>query len=256
MAVKSLDDDLLLRYSAQIMLPYFDIDGQKALNKATVLIIGLGGTGSAAALYLAASGAGHLLLADHDTVSLSNLQRQIIHKEASLNTNKAVSAEQTLSALNSQCCITALPEKISEEVITQTVAQADVVLDCTDNFATHLLIGKSCFKQKKPLVSGNAIRAEGMISVFDARQPDSPCYRCLYPKTPADEDSCVETGVVAPIVGLIGSLQAMEAIKLIAGFGAPLVGRLLAIDVYQPGWRSFRLPRRPSCPDCGQSTQS
>lgn len=245
-----LTDEQLLRYSRQIMLPAFDVAGQEALHNAAVLIAGLGGLGSAAALYLAASGVGHLVLADSDITDISNLQRQIIHNEASIGTAKAISAAAALGRLNSQCQLTPVTKRLAGKQLDTQVQQADLVLDCTDNFATRFALNLACLQHKRPLISAAAIRMEGQISVFDARNPGSPCYRCLYETAPEQEMSCAENGIMAPVVGLLGTTQAMEAIKLLADIGEALTGRLLTLDAAVMEWRCFKLPKNPKCPAC------
>lgn len=247
-----LDDQMLLRYSRQIMLPSFDIAGQEALAAATVLIVGLGGLGSAAALYMAASGTGNLVLADSDVVELSNLQRQIIHREDALGQSKTTSAAHTIAALNAGCHVTCVTERLEGARIDDYVRQADLVLDCTDNYPSRCALNASCLAQKRPLVSAAALRMEGQISVFDARIADSPCYQCLHEMPPENEPGCAEAGVMAPVVGLLGALQAMEAIKILARFGEPLIGRLLTLDATSMEWHSFRLSKRPQCLACGK----
>ena len=244
-------DDQLLRYSRQIMLPELDIAGQQKLVDATVLIVGMGGLGCPVAMYLAAAGVGHLLLADHDTVELTNLQRQIAHSDASLGLLKVESAQQTLRGLNPDVQLTLLSHRLEGAELEQAVQKADVVVDATDNFATRFAINDACVKFRKPLVSGAAIRMEGQVAVFDSRQPDSPCYQCLYKKGEDDDASCARNGVMAPLVGIVGSVQAMETIKLLTGVGEVLQGRLLLLDARAMQWRELRLPRDPKCSCCG-----
>jgi molybdopterin/thiamine biosynthesis adenylyltransferase len=230
-----MNDAELLRYSRQIMLPEIDIAGQEALLAAKVLIVGLGGLGSPAAFYLAAAGVGSLVLCDDDRVDATNLQRQIVHKQGSLGMAKVRSAA----------------ERLVGDGLRQAVDAADVVVDATDNFATRYELNRACIDTLTPLVSGAAIRMEGQASVFDPREPDSPCYRCLYPAGSDEELNCSETGVIAPLVGMIGTVQAMETIKLITGVGETLTGHLLVLDAKHMDWRKLRLGRNPSCPDCG-----
>ena len=248
-----MNDNELLRYSRQILLPEVDVDGQEKLLAARVLIVGLGGLGCPVAMYLAAAGVGHLVLADFDQVDLSNLQRQIAHTNDRVGMSKVDSAAQTLAALNPDIQVECLDAQLEGDALQQQVAAADVVVDCTDNFGIRFAINHACVASKTPLVSGAAIRLEGQVSVFDSRLPDAPCYRCLY-DVGADENlSCSESGVLAPLVGIIGSVQALETIKLIAGFGEPLAGRLLILDAKSMTWSSLKLPKDPQCPECGQS---
>lgn len=246
---KAMNDDQLLRYSRQIMLPDVDIEGQERLLASHALIIGLGGLGSPVAMYLAAAGVGELTLVDFDAVDLSNLQRQIVHTSACIGVNKAQSAAQTLSALNPDITIHVVDQLVDSERLQQLVAEVNLVLDCTDNFATRFAINAACVAARVPLVSGAAIRLEGQVTVFDARQPNSPCYRCLYEES-ADDLTCAANGVIAPLVGVIGSLQALEALKLLGGFGESLVGRLQLFDARTGQWREMKLRRDPSCPVC------
>lgn len=245
-----MNDEQLLRYSRQIMLPDVDIDGQEKLLAARVLIIGLGGLGSPVAMYLAAAGVGNLVLADFDSVDLSNLQRQIAHTTARIGVNKSLSAAQALAELNPDVHIECVQEILSAENLAKLVQQADVVVDCTDNFSTRFAINAACVAAKTPLVSGAAIRLEGQIAVFDARHENSPCYRCLYEED-TDDASCAANGVLAPLVGIIGSMQALETIKLICGFGTGLAGRFLLLDARHMQWREMKLAKDPHCPACG-----
>lgn len=245
-----MNDDQLLRYSRQIMLPDVDLDGQEKLLNARVLIVGLGGLGSPVAMYLAAAGVGHLVLADFDEVDLSNLQRQIIHNNDRIGHNKAQSAAQTLRALNPEIEITCITSKLDAASLKELVASVDVVADCTDNFAIRFAINAACVAAKVPLVSGAAIRLEGQVAIFDSAN-NSPCYRCLYEEND-DDLSCAANGVLAPLVGVIGSMQALETIKLIVSFGTNLAGRLLIFDARHSQWRELNLPRDPDCPVCGE----
>lgn len=247
-----MNDDQLLRYSRQIMLPELDIGGQEQLLAAHALIIGLGGLGSPVAMYLAAAGVGELTLVDFDSVDLSNLQRQIAHTSERIGVNKARSAAQTISALNPDIKINLVDKLVDGEQLQQLVAGVNLVLDCTDNFATRFAINAACVAARVPLVSGAAIRLEGQVTVFDSRQPNSPCYRCLYEES-ADDLTCAANGVLAPLVGVIGSLQALEALKLLGGFGQSLTGRLQLFDARTGQWREMKLPRDPDCPVCAQS---
>jgi adenylyltransferase/sulfurtransferase len=246
-----MNDDQLLRYSRHIMLPQMDIAGQEALLGATVLIIGMGGLGCPAAMYLASSGVGHLVLADHDKVDLSNLQRQVAHTTGNIGMSKVASAAQALNRLNDTIKVTELDRRLEGQDLENAVSAADVVLDCTDNFSTRFAINAACVKHKVPLVSGAAIRMEGQASVFDSRDPNCPCYQCLYQDGDDLQLSCSEAGVMAPLVGIIGTLQAMEAIKLVTGIGKPLTGRLLFLDAQTMQFREMTLKKNPACPTCG-----
>ena len=245
-----MNDEKLLRYSRQIMLSDMDIAGQQKLIDATVLIVGMGGLGCPVGMYLAAAGVGHLILADDDTVEITNLQRQIAHSQADIGSSKVESVAETLKALNREVHITAMNQRLEEKDLDIQVASVDVVVDASDNFTTRVAINRACSKAKTPLVSGAAIRMEGMVAVFDPRDVESPCYQCLY-KGGADESaSCSENGVMAPIVGIIGSVQAMETIKVITSIGKSLTGRLLLLDGKNMQWREMTLPRDENCLVC------
>nr|WP_189672494.1 molybdopterin-synthase adenylyltransferase MoeB [Pseudomonas sp. SWRI154] len=246
-----MNDQELLRYSRQILLQHVDIDGQLRLKQGRVLIIGLGGLGAPVALYLAAAGVGELHLADFDTVDLTNLQRQIIHDTDSVGLTKVDSAVRRLTAINPEVRLVPHPAAMNEESLESAVSAVDVVLDCSDNFSTREAVNAACIAAGKPLVSGAAIRLEGQLSVFDPRRPESPCYHCLYGHGSEAELTCSEAGVLGPLVGLVGSLQALEALKLLAGFGEPLVGRLLLIDALGTRFRELRVKRDPGCTVCG-----
>jgi molybdopterin-synthase adenylyltransferase len=245
-----MNDDQLLRYSRQILLPEIDIDGQQRLLDARCLIIGLGGLGSPASMYLAAAGFGTLVLSDFERVELSNLQRQIVHGSFDLDKPKVESARERLRELNPEIKIVTYDDKLDTEALNREAHAADVVLDCTDNFATRFAINRACVAAKTPLVYGAAIRFEGQLSVFDLRDPSNPCYNCLYPEMDELAESCSQTGVVAPLTGIIGSTQALEAIKLVCGIGEPLTGRLLLLDGLSMEWNSIKLPKNPGCPTC------
>jgi len=245
-----MNDNELLRYSRQIMLPDVDVEGQEKLLAATVLIIGLGGLGSPVAMYLAAAGVGKLILVDDDNVDLSNLQRQISHTSAQVGKPKVESAAQLIRQLNPNVTLTLINSRIKERELAKQVEAADVVVDCTDNFSTRFAINQYCVQIKKPLVSGAAIRLEGQLSVFDARQPHSPCYRCLYAEVNDENLSCAQNGVLSPVVGVIGTLQAVETMKLIIGFGESMVGRLQLYDAKAGTWREFKLNKDKNCPVC------
>jgi molybdopterin/thiamine biosynthesis adenylyltransferase len=245
-----MNDEELLRYSRHLLLDGFDVAGQEKLLAARVLVVGLGGLGSPAAMYLAASGVGSLVLVDDDRVEASNLQRQIAHKTASVGLPKVQSARQTLLELNPCVQVEALEGRLAGEALQQQVARADVVLDCSDNFATRFALNDACWQRRVPLVSGAAIRTEAQLAVFDARKRESPCYRCLYREGEELDLRCAESGVLAPLVGMIGSMQALECIKLLAGFGTPLVGRLLLVDAKNMQLRTMTLAKNPNCPVC------
>jgi len=247
-----VNDAQLLRYSRHIMLPDFDIDGQERLLAARVLVLGAGGLGSPVALYLGAAGVGELWLADGDSVDLSNLQRQIAHGENDIGRLKVASCADAVRALNAQVRINPICEKLHGELLDDAVAAVDLVLDCSDNFRTRFALNAACWRHRKPLVSGAAIRGEGQLLVIDPRRPDSPCYRCLYDEAQGDaQPTCAENGVLAPLVGVIGALQALEAVKILAQYGTPAVGRLQLFDAKKLEWRSLTLRRDPDCPVCG-----
>ena len=245
-----MNDEQLQRYSRQILLSQVDVAGQQKLLDARVLIIGLGGLGSPLAMYLAAAGVGHLVITDNDTVDLSNLQRQIMHRTQDIGRAKTDSARTTLSALNPSVKITAYDHRLTEEELEREVALADAVADASDNFATRFMLNAVCVKTRKPLVSGAAIRMEGQVAVFDHRRDDSPCYRCLYRDVPGEKEGCAQLGVLAPLPGIIGCVQAVEVIKLLLNIGAPLNGRLLLLDALAMEWRTVTLRKDPACPVC------
>jgi len=246
-----LTDDELLRYSRQILLQQVDIEGQLRLKQSRALIVGVGGLGSPVALYLAAAGVGELHLADFDTVDLTNLQRQIIHDTHSVGQSKVDSAMARLAAINPQ--VKQVPHRVAldEDSLAAAVEAVDLVLDCSDNFTTREAVNAACVAARKPLVSGAAIRFDGQLSVFDPRRAESPCYHCLYGHGSESELTCSEAGVIGPLVGLVGSLQALEALKLLAGFGEPMVGRLLLIDALGTRFRELKVKRDPGCSVCG-----
>ncbi len=246
-----MNDQQLLRYSRHILLPQIDIAGQERILAARALIVGAGGLGSPAALYLASAGIGTLVLADGDTVDLTNLQRQILHRTEALGMNKAASGLCTIRELNPECEVIAIGQRLAGKGLEKEVAAADVVLDCCDNFATRHAVNRACVKFRKPLVSGAAIRFDGQLCVFDSRQTESPCYHCLFPEgEDADEVRCAVMGVFAPITGIIGAMQAAEALKLIVGCGQALTGRLLLLEGLTMEWREIRVPRDPGCVVC------
>lgn len=244
-----LSDGEILRYNRQIVLRNFDFDGQEQLKRSRVLIVGLGGLGCAAAQYLAAAGVGHLTLLDFDTVSLSNLQRQTLHHDADIGQPKVLSASHALTAINPHIQIDTLASQLTEPQLHQQIGQHDVVVDCTDNVAIRQQLNRGCFIHKIALVSGAAIRMEGQISVF-TYQSETPCYRCLSRLFGDTTLSCIEAGVMAPLVGVIGSLQAMETIKLLTRFGTPMEGKILLFDAMICQFRELTLPRNPQCEVC------
>ena len=246
-----MNDDQLLRYSRQILLPQIDYEGQQRLLDSHALIIGLGGLGSPASLYLAAAGVGQLTLVDFDTVDLSNLQRQIVHRTSDIGRPKIESARDNLAALNPDIRIDTLPGPLDDDALREAVRAADVVLDCTDNFTTRHAINRACVAEKKPLVSAAAIRLEGQLSVFDTRKDESPCYHCLYREDGDELETCTRNGILAPVVGSLGTLQALETIKVLLGIGEPLVGRLMVFDALSFDIRTMKLRRDPSCKVCG-----
>jgi adenylyltransferase/sulfurtransferase len=246
-----MNDNQLLRYSRQIMLPQVDVAGQEKLLASRALIVGAGGLGSPAAMYLAAAGVGHIAIADHDVVELSNLQRQLLHRDSDIGRPKADSARDTLHAINPDIAITPIEAQLQGAQLTAEVSKAGVVLDCSDNFNTRFAVNAACVSQQVPLVSGAAIRLQGQVSVFDAGKADSPCYRCLYGDGDEAEQTCAENGILAPLVGIIGSLQALEALKVLLDLGNTLSGRLIVFDGLAHEWRTLKLQRDPACPTCG-----
>jgi adenylyltransferase/sulfurtransferase len=245
-----MNDNQLLRYSRQIMLPQVDIEGQQKLLAASVLIVGAGGLGSPAAMYLAAAGVGNIVIYDNDVVDLSNLQRQIAHHTPDIGTDKVISTRQTLSQLNPDVEIRAVKQRLDGEQLESEVMQADVVLDCSDNFSTRFAINNACVRHRTPLVSGAAIRFEGQVTVFTPGQNNSPCYNCLYSSDGEELQNCATNGVIAPITGIIGSIQALEAMKLIMKIGDALTGRLLLLDGLTMEWNTMKLRKNPNCPTC------
>jgi molybdopterin/thiamine biosynthesis adenylyltransferase len=247
-----MNDEQLLRYSRHILLPQIGIQGQEALIQSHVLIVGAGGLGSPAAMYLAASGVGKLTICDSDEVDLTNLQRQIIHSTDRIGTAKTNSAKKTLAGINPEVNVITLNERMDEEKLSEVVTNADVVVDASDNFSTRLAINQACVIQKKPLVSGAAVRFDGQVAVFDLRQEQSPCYQCLFPGTGENEDMrCAIMGVFAPLVGIIGCVQAAESLKILLNIGETLNGRLLLLDGLAMAWRSVKLNKDPACLACG-----
>ncbi len=232
------------------MLPEIDVAGQERLAKAAALVLGLGGLGSPIALYLAAAGVGRLVLVDGDLVDLSNLQRQIAHGDADIDKAKVRSAAAAVAAINPACTVQAVQRHVAKADMDALLAGVDLALDATDNFTVRFALNAACWRAAVPLVSGAAIRWEGQVTAFDPAHPQSPCYRCLYPQAGGEALNCAENGVIAPLVGVVGAMQAMEAVKLIAKVGEPLVGRVLYYDAKRAEWRSFKLAKRLGCPVC------
>ena len=244
-----MDDNQLLRYSRQIMLPQIDAAGQQTLLDSSVLIVGMGGLGSPAAMYLASAGIGHLVLADFDKVEISNLQRQIVHGTNDIGRDKVDSAYDTLKQLNPDITITRFKQKLDDDTLNDLVPQVDLVVDGCDNFSTRFAVNRACVKHNTPLVSGAAIRFEGQVSVF-LNDGNGPCYHCLYKEGGEEELRCSENGVLAPVTGVIGSLQAVEAIKVLLKIGDTLAGRLLLIDALHMEIRTLKLRNDPACSVC------
>ena len=248
-----MDDTNLLRYSRQIMLPELDIAGQEKLLKAKVLIMGMGGLGCPVALYLSATGVGELILADDDNVEISNLQRQVAHFQNSVGINKAKSVNATLKELNPSQRTTLIEYRMNRSDLEEIIPFIDLAVDCTDNLESRFLINELCWKHSKPLISGAAIRWEGQVSVFDRSVGNSPCYQCLYPQGNTMSETnlnCSENGVISPLVGIVGTTQAMEAVKVITGIGQSLVGKVAYYDAKQNEWQKFSLPKSTNCPIC------
>ena len=245
-----MDDKQLLRYSRHILLPQIDVRGQEKLLASRVLIVGLGGLGSPVAMYLAASGVGNLVLVDHDRVDLTNLQRQIVHATERVGQDKTTSAAQGLAALNPGVRVTTINQKLEGAALEEQVQQVDAVVDTTDNFASRFAINAACMRAGKPLVSGAVVRFEGQVAVFP---PGGPCYRCLYAEGGGPDEACATLGVLAPAAGIIGSIQAVETLKLLLGIGQTLAGRLLLFDALNMEWREIRLRKDPLCPVCGET---
>lgn len=245
-----MQDEQLLRYSRQIFLPEIDVVGQQVLLSSRVLILGLGGLGSPAAMYLASGGVGTLALADFDDVDLSNLQRQVVHGTSDVGSPKTASAVKRLTEMNPDIELIELSEKLNEKTLRAQVELANVVLDCTDNFSSRFLINKVCFQQRTPLVNGSAVGFGGQLAVFDFSNASTPCYQCLYPVEGPDGDHCSDTGVIGPLVGVIGSLQALESLKIILSIGQTLAAKLLLFDALESRWHSVSIPADPDCSIC------
>ena len=247
-----MNDEQLLRYSRHLLLEQIGIEGQERIVGAHALIVGAGGLGSPAALYLAAAGVGRITLADNDTVDLTNLQRQILHTADRVGQPKALSGKTALASINPEVVVEPVTERLAGERLAALVAAADVVLDCCDNFATRHAVNRACVRHRTPLVSGAAIRFDGQLSVFDPRRVDAPCYHCLFPEgEDVEEVRCAVMGVFAPLTGIVGAMQAAEALKLISGAGEPAVGRLLLLDGLAMEWRSVKFGKDPDCAVCG-----
>ena len=247
-----MTDDQLLRYSRHILLNEIGIEGQEKISGGRALVIGAGGLGSPVALYLGSAGVGHIPLVDDDTVDLTNLQRQIAHTLSTVGQPKVTSAQAAIAAINTEVVVSTIQARADAPMLDALVAQADVVLDCCDNFSTRQAVNAACVKHRKPLVSGAAIRFDGQISVYDTRDTGSPCYACIFPPDANFEETrCSTMGVFAPLVGIIGSMQAAEALKLLSGAGESIAGRLLMLDGRSMEWNDISLPRNTSCPVCG-----
>jgi adenylyltransferase/sulfurtransferase len=248
-----MNDDELLRYSRHILLDEIGIEGQQRIRDASALVVGAGGLGSPAALYLASAGIGRLTLVDGDSVDLTNLQRQVLHTSERIGVNKAASGIVTLAALNPEVDLVPVGERVGEDALMPLVAGSDVVLDCTDNFATRHAINRACVAARRPLVSGAAVRFDGQLVVFDPRRPGAPCYACLFPEGDAQDELCAVMGVFAPVTGIVGAMQAAEALKLVAGAGSSLSDRLLLLDALAMEVRTVRFARDPACAVCGSA---
>lgn len=245
-----MDDKQLLRYSRHILLPQIDVRGQEKLLASRVLIVGLGGLGSPVAMYLAASGVGNLVLVDHDRVDLTNLQRQIVHATERVGQDKTASAAHALAALNPGVRVTTINQKLEGAALDEQVQQVDAVVDTTDNFASRFAINAACMRAGKPLISGAVVRFEGQVAVFP---PGGPCYRCLYAEGGGPDEACATLGVLAPAAGIIGSIQAVETLKVLLGIGQTLAGRLLLFDALNMEWHEVKLRKDPLCPVCGEA---
>ncbi|MDP6728096.1 MAG: molybdopterin-synthase adenylyltransferase MoeB [Gammaproteobacteria bacterium] len=246
-----MNDQELLRYSKQIMLPQIDVEGQQKIIDSKMLIVGMGGLGSPTALYLAAAGVGHIIIADFDQVELSNLQRQIIHRTSDIGDDKVNSAKTKLLELNPNIKVTIANEIVHTDNLSSLIKDVDIVLDGTDNFESRFEINKACVEFKKPLVSAAVIRLEGQISVFKGYEKDQPCYQCLYSEEGGENESCVQNGVLAPVAGLVGTIQALQAIKVLLDLGEQLCGLLLLVDALDLSFRKVKIVKDSECPICG-----
>jgi adenylyltransferase/sulfurtransferase len=246
-----MTDQELLRYSRHILLNEIGVEGQQRLRVASMLVVGAGGLGSPAAFYLASAGVARITLVDGDSVDLTNLQRQILHTTDRIGTPKAISGQVALAAINADVQVITVPRRADPDTLTELARTATVVLDCSDNFATRHALNRACVAHRKPLVSGAAIRFDGQVAVFDLRHDASPCYACLFPPGDGEDELCAVMGVFAPLTGIIGTTQAAEALKLAAGIGQSLEGRLLMLDALSMRWHSVRVKRDPACPVCG-----
>ncbi len=245
-----MNDEQLLRYSRQMMLPEIDAAGQEQLSKSRVLIIGLGGLGSPVSIYLASAGVGQLVLVDFDKVDISNLQRQIVHTTQNIGRQKIESAKEHLQAINPEINIECIDHALEDDELLNEAEKADVIVDASDNFQTRFSLNQASVKTKTPLVSGAAIRFEGQVTVFNPKDENSPCYRCLYNEDVATEETCTANGVIAPLLGIIGSIQANETLKLLMGIGETLQGKLLLLDTLHMDWNQAKLKKDPACPVC------
>jgi adenylyltransferase/sulfurtransferase len=246
-----MTDEQLLRYSRHILLPEIGVEGQERIASSHALVVGAGGLGSPVAIYLAAAGVGRITLCDDDAVDLTNLQRQVVHRTGSVGQLKVLSARAALAELNPEVRVETVAERLDAAALNARVAGCDVVLDCTDNFATRHAINRACVAHRVALVSGAAIRFDGQVTVFDLRRDDSPCYACLFPEDAQSEEMrCAVMGVFAPLTGIVGTVQAAEALKLLTGAGTTLNGRLLVVDAAEMQWRTLRLARDPACAVC------
>jgi molybdopterin-synthase adenylyltransferase len=246
-----MDDAQLLRYSRHILLNELGFEGQEKLLASHALIIGAGGLGSPVSLYLGSAGVGHITVVDHDTVDATNLQRQIAHTLDRVGQFKAESVRTAIAQINPDVTVTPITQRADAALLDTLVASADVVLDCSDNFATRQAVNLACVQHRKPLVSGAAIRMDGQVSVFDSTVPDNPCYACIFPPQEIPEETrCATMGVFAPLVGIIGTMQAAEALKILSGMGSHLPGRLLMLDGRELSWSDIRMQRHPDCPVC------
>lgn len=248
-----MNNEQLTRYSRHIMLPQLDYEGQLKLTESRALIIGAGGLGSPVAMYLASAGVGNIVIVDFDHIELSNLQRQILHGTSDIGRQKVDSAKETLQELNPEITVTTINKRLEEDELREQVKLADIVLETTDNFQSRFLLNRLCVQEKKPLVSGSVIRFEGQLSTFRSDKDDSPCYHCLYKESDELGETCSQNGVLAPVVGIIGSVQATEALKVLTDLGTDLSGRLVMFDALTMEWRELKLKKDPNCNVCGGS---